>query len=172
METLSIIHPFHKDPLCPVRRWRHRIGESLPSNSCQCQVRGRQENQGPLTRGFPEDMKAEPRPGKGDERKKRSVFPGEATECAETSKQESSPTIKELREVQCSWVTAWADLNRAKAEAGNSQPTYYLKEFELHGRSVGSSKNGLERTQLIKELVFGKWIQEANWRLPKSSTGR
>lgn len=93
--------------------------QSLLSNGFQCQVRGRLENQGILTWGFPEEVKAEPKPGKGDERKKRSVFLAEAAECAETRRQESSPTVKELEEVQCSWVIPWADLKRAKAEAGN-----------------------------------------------------
>lgn len=77
--------------------------QSLLSNGFQCQVRGRPENQGTLTRGFPEEVKAEPKSGKGDERKKRSVFHAEAAECAETWRQESSPMVKELKEVQCSW---------------------------------------------------------------------
>lgn len=64
-------------------------------------------------------MKAEPRPRKEGERKKTSVFHAAAAECAEAQRQESSPMFKELRKVQCSWLTAWEDLKRAKDGAGN-----------------------------------------------------
>lgn len=62
-----------------------------------------------MTQGFPEEVTAEPRHGKEDERKKRSV----AAEY-EAQKQESSPTVKELRKVQCGWVTAWEDLKKSQ----------------------------------------------------------
>lgn len=117
--------------------------QSLLSNGFQCQVRGRLENQGILTWGFPEEVKAEPKPGKGDERKKRSVFLAEAAECAETRRQESSPTVKELEEVQCSWVIPWADLKEPKLkqeteETEASQSACWLKEIEFHVRSKRS----------------------------------
>ena len=66
------------------------------------------------------------------------------------NRQESSPMVKELKEAQCGWVTACADLKRAKTRSRHRQLACYLKEFELHGRSMGSYRNGLEKVQMIK----------------------
>lgn len=132
----------------------------MPSDGFQCQVRGGPENQGSLTRGFPEEAKVEPRPSKEDEKKKGSVFHVEAAECAEEQARKQ-PCGQGLKEVQCGWVTAWADLKRAKTRSRHRQPACYLKEFELHGKSMGSYRNGLEKVQMIKLLISGKQIEEA-----------
>lgn len=80
--------------------------------------RGRPENQGTLTRGFPEEVKTEPKPGKGDERKKRSVFHAEAAECAETQRQESSPWSRNFKKFSVAGHSLGRP-KRAKVEAGN-----------------------------------------------------
>ena len=73
------------------------------------------------------------------------MFHAEATECVEAERQENSPTVKELREVHCGWVTAKGDVKRAKAGARNKLFTYSLHASVRSLKFMGSQWEAAER---------------------------
>lgn len=71
-------------------------------------------------------MKAESKPGKGDEGKKEEYSMQKQQNVLRHRNKKAAPMVKELREVHCGWVTAWADLKRAKPGAENGLFTHSL----------------------------------------------